>query len=93
MNDEIKKLTYNLVAAGVAMLAAKVVQAGIEKGWEAVQKDEPPENPNDPETPWKEALIWSVATGVLIGLAKLLAKRGTAASWTKITGYNPTHLA
>lgn len=92
MTDEFKKMTYNLVAAGVAMLAAKVVQSGIEKGWEAVQKDEPPENPDDPETSWKEALIWSVATGVLIGLTKLLAKRGTAAGWSRIMGYNPTRL-
>lgn len=93
MTSKMQKLMYNLIAAGMALLAARAVKAGMEKGWGAIQKDEPPENPEDPETSWQEALIWSVATGVLIGTVKLMIKRGTAAGWTKLMGYNPTHLS
>lgn len=88
-----QKLTYNLVAAGMALLAARVVRAGMEKGWGAIQHDTPPENPEDPETSWQEALLWSVVTGVAVGVAKLIIKRGTAAGWIRLTGHNPIHLS
>ena len=93
MTSKTQKLTYNLVAAGMALLAARVVRTGMEKGWGVIQKDDPPENLEDPETSWQEALIWSVVTGVLVGAARLIVKRGTAAGWTRIMGYNPTHLS
>lgn len=92
MNSGYEKITYNLLAAGAAILAAKLVRAGLEKTWEAVNKEVAPENPADPETSWKEALIWSVASGVAVGLARMFAQRGAAAGWHRLMGYNPTRL-
>ena len=86
------KITYSLLAAGAAFLAARVVRATLEKGWEKFAKDVPPENPADPETSWKEALVWSVSSGVLVGLARMVAQRGAAAGWHRLMGYNPTRL-
>lgn len=93
MTSKMQKLTYNLVAAGMALLAARVVKAGMEKGWGVIQNDTPPENPEDPETSWQEALIWSAVTGVMVGAAQLLIRRGTAVGWIKFTGHNPIHLS
>lgn len=86
------KLTYNLLAGGAAILAATLVRKGMEKTWEAVNNKVAPENPADPETSWREALIWSVASGVVIGLARMFAQRGAAAGWHRLMGYNPTRL-
>ena len=86
------KITYNLLAAGAAILAARIVRSGLEKGWERINKDVAPENPADPETSWKEAIVWSVATGVAVGVARMLAQRGAAAGWSRVMGYNPTRL-
>lgn len=93
MTSTLHKLTYNLVAAGMALLAARVITAGMEKGWGVIQNNRPPEDPEDPETSWQEALIWSIVTGVVVGAAKLIIKRGTAAGWIRLTGHNPTHLS
>lgn len=87
------KLTYNILATGAAILAANLVRKGLASGWERINNQVAPENPADPETSWKEALAWSVATGVAVGLARMLAQRGAAAGWHRFMGYNPTRLA
>lgn len=93
MTSTMQKLTYNLVAAGITLLAVRAIKAGMEKGWGVIQHDAPPENPEDPETSWQQAMIWSVVSGVIIGAAQLIVRRGTAAGWIRLTGQNPTRLS
>lgn len=87
-----ERLTYNLLASGAAIVAAIVVRNAMEKTWELVNNKVAPENPADPETSWKEAVVWSIASGVVIGLARMFAQRGAAAGWHRVMGYNPTRL-
>lgn len=86
------KLTYSLLATGAAILAANLVRKGMAFTWESVNHKVAPENPADPETSWREALVWSLASGMAIGIARMLAERGAAAGWHKFMGYNPTRL-
>lgn len=83
---------WNLVALASAALAGIAVRNLLEGGWELVKHDEPPENPAARSVDWGEALAWTVASGVAVGVGRLLAKRGAAAGWKKVKGHYPTGL-
>lgn len=84
-----KDSTYALLAAGSAVLAARITLSALTKSWKAIKKTDPPENPAALDTSWKEALLWSAATGMIVGVVRMLAKRGTAAGWNKFVGLRP----
>lgn len=80
---------WPLVAGGAAALAAVGARTAAKSGWRAVRHEDPPRNPADSSTSWGEALAWALAIGVTMGLARLVALRGTAAAWKKATGDAP----
>jgi hypothetical protein len=84
-----QKLLWILVGAGAAMLASNVVEKSLEAGWRAVMSDDPPSRPESPHTAWGEALAWTAASALAIGLSQVLAKRGTAIGWQYATGRMP----
>ena len=49
-------------------------------------------NPEDPEVTWKEAIGWAVASGAIVGVARLLATRKAAAYYRKSAGHEPKGL-
>ena len=87
-----EKMAYTATATGAAMVATLAATAALKAGWRAVRKDDPPVNPAHPDTAWTDAIAWGVACGVGIGLARLLAQRGTAAAWQAQTGHRPPGL-
>ena len=64
----------------------------VTSGWTAATGKEPPANPEDPEVSWPEAVGWAVASGALIGVARLVATRKAAAYYTKSAGHPPKRL-
>ncbi|MBW3602292.1 MAG: DUF4235 domain-containing protein, partial [Actinobacteria bacterium] len=66
-------VTVSAVAAGIMM--RKTVTAA----WKGVRKTDPPSNPADRNTGWPDALAWAAASGLAVGIARLLATRGAAA--------------
>ena len=64
---------YTAIIGSVSTLAAQKVVA---KSWELITGDEPPQ-PGDPETPLREAIIWSIASAVGVGVVQLLTNRST----------------
>lgn len=83
------QLKWKIVANGAAFLAAMAVRAIISKSWKAVTHEEPPKNPESSEVQLREALMWTVATALTAGIARLLAHRGAAVGWQKVTGQLP----
>lgn len=83
---------WNIVALVSAGLAGIAVRNLLESGWEMVKRDEPPQNPAARSVDWSEAVAWTVATGVAVGLGRLLAQRGAAAGWKKVRGRYPKGL-
>lgn len=75
------KLYAGVVAAGTTFAAAKA----IEEGWRLATGHEPPEVRN-PETPLRQAVVWVIASGVGIGMARLFMHRFAAKQWSKATG-------
>lgn len=83
---------WNMVALVSAGLAGIAVRNLLESGWEKMKRDEPPQNPAARSVDWGEALSWTVATGVAVGVGRLLAQRGAAAGWKKVRGRYPRGL-
>ncbi len=75
MGDKVFKIVGTLVAVAAGVGAKKVVEAG----WKLVMNEDPPANPEDPETEMWQAVSWALASGVVVGVARLLASR----QWTK----------
>lgn len=84
-----EKKQYNILEKASTIAGAIGIRTLIKQGWKSYAKKEPPENPASPLVPWKEALIWGAATGLTVGLMKIVTRRATAASWRKYKGALP----
>jgi hypothetical protein len=80
---------FSLISAlGAAALAKK----GLDKSWRVATGKQPPENPADPDVEIWEAVGWAIASGVAVGLARMLAQRKAASYYTRSTGHLPPDL-
>lgn len=82
------KALSTLAAVGAAAAARNAASAV----WRNRTGHEPPTNPADPDTDWAEAIGWTLVTGALVGVARLVARRGAAMVWEKIEGDLPPEL-
>jgi hypothetical protein len=83
---------WQVVALGSGALAGVVMRQALQTGWKLTQHEEPPENPAARKVGWGQALVWTVATSVAMGVAQLVAQRGAAAGWRKVRGRYPKGL-
>ena len=80
---------FSIVATlGSAALAKK----GLDAAWKVATGKQPPENPADPDVEIWEAVAWAVASGTMVGLAKMFASRKAAGYYRKSTGDLPPPL-
>lgn len=75
-------------ALGAAALAKKTADAT----WKVTTGKKPPENPADPDVEIWEAVAWAVTSGVIVGLARMLAQRRAASYYARSTGHLPPDL-
>jgi hypothetical protein len=75
-----------LAAVGAAIAARNATSAV----WRKRTGHDPPTNPADPDTSWGEAVAWTLVTGALVGVARLVARRGAASLWAKVEGELPS---
>lgn len=92
MSDAQDALVWKLVGGASAAFAAVAAKKLVETTWRAATGNEPPANPEDPDTTWGEALGWAVLSGATIGLARLLAARSAAQYWRQYKGSLPPGL-
>ena len=85
-------LVWKVIGTSAAIGAAMVAKKLVASGWTAATGKEPPVNPEDPEVSWQEAIGWAVASGAIVGVARLLATRKAAAYYTKSAGHRPKGL-
>lgn len=76
-------------ASGAAMLGGALVRQGLNQTWKMVKHADPPVDAASPDVEWRDAIAWTVATGVVVGLGRLFARRGAAAGWKRLTGETP----
>ena len=77
----VKKYGWKGVTVGLGALAGFATQRVLEVIWKASRGSTPPKVPADRRTSWVDALTWAVATGVGVGVARLMAVRTAAAVW------------
>ena len=88
----VAKVGWKVVGVATGLVAAKATRKALDVGWSKTRGGEPPRNPASRETDWSEAIAWAVASGIALGLARLLAARGTAKLWEKAIGSLPPGL-
>lgn len=83
------KLTWMIVQGVSTLAAVTLTKKLIDGGWRFVTGHEPPGEPENPDTPWTEALAWVVASGVGVVVARRLATQGAMRRWQSWTGDLP----
>ena len=76
-----KKYGWKAVTVGLGALAGLATRAVLELMWKTLRGSPPPKVPADRRASWVDALSWAVATGVGVGVARLVAVRTAAMVW------------
>jgi len=92
MGQTVDKTVWKVGATLAAVVAGIVTRQGLTAIWKAARKSDPPTNPANPGTQWSEAIAWTIASGIAVGVGRLLATRGAAAGWRRYTGALPPGL-
>ncbi len=66
-----------MAAIGAGILTRKL----LSRLWADVTGEEPPDNPADPSVGWRAALTWAAATGVAVGVGRVVGRRLAAGAW------------
>ena len=69
-----KDTTAKVLGTASAIMAALAARSALTAGWSAVSDRDPPLNLQNEDTGWSEALLFSMASGALAGLARVLAR-------------------
>lgn len=83
------RMGWKIVASLSGIFAGLAARRLLLVGWRTFRSSDPPANPASMRTTWAEAIAWSIASGVALGLARLIAQRGAAEAWRKATGAYP----
>ena len=71
--------TWKALTFAAATGAALVTHWALKNGWHAATGKTPPTNPAARQTAWTEALVWTAASSLAGGIARLVAKRQAGA--------------
>jgi hypothetical protein len=74
------------------MVAGLATRAVLIRAWRATRHEDPPGNPAAQDTAWSSAIVWALASGTALAMARLLAQRSAAATWKSVTGEYPEGL-
>ena len=85
-------LVWKVLGFGSAIVAGVAARKVMTSAWERGTGNPPPANPESPDTSWREAVLWAVASGALVGVARMLAARKAADYYRKSTGHLPKGL-
>ncbi len=80
------RIAFKIVAALVAIPVGRLVTKGTTKAWATARPDDPPVDPKEVDTNWRDALIWAGLTGVGAAIAQLLTTKGADTVWRAMTG-------
>jgi len=78
-----------LIGIATGIVVRKVSMQLLDKVWRKTKHTEPPADPASPGTPWMEALLWAAASGIAVGVGRLVTTKGVATAKQKLTGKAP----
>jgi hypothetical protein len=74
---------------GAAILSGIAARKVLTAAWRKGTGDDPPANPESPDTTWLQALGWALASGAAVGVARMLAARKAADLYRQSAGHLP----
>ncbi len=83
---------WSVFSLGSALGAAALARKALNTSWRMATGKNPPANPADPDVDLKEAVVWAIASGTIVGLARMLATRRAANYFIRSTGKLPAQL-
>jgi hypothetical protein len=83
---------YKLLGPAMAIPTGIVVKKAADTAWLKVRGYPPPKNPAAPGVSWPDAAAWAAVSGVLYASGRLVAARGAAAVYQKLTGRLPENV-
>lgn len=83
---------WKVMGMGSAVLAGIAARKVITAAWRKGTGEDPPANPESPDTTWPQAIAWALASGAAIGLARMLATRKAADYFRRSSGHLPPGL-
>jgi hypothetical protein len=83
-----RKTTWLLVGAGAAMVAGRLVERGLEKGWRTVRHEDPPD-PLKRGDSWPAALAWTAISAAAVAAVEMAARRGAHLGLRQLAGKHP----
>ena len=83
---------WKAYALGATVVAGIAARKAMTTSWKLATGKKPPSNPEHPDVSIAEAAAWAVASGIAVGLARMLASRKTAEYYRKSTGHLPPNL-
>jgi hypothetical protein len=83
---------WTVFSLASALGAAAVAKKLLNTSWRAATGKNPPENPADPDVDVWEAVLWAGISGIIVGLARMLAQRKAAGYYVRSAGHLPPQL-
>ncbi len=83
---------WKLISTGTGMLGGLIAKRLLRAGFAAVRNDSTADSPFDPTKPrfsWPEAMLWAVAAGIGLSIAKVVSTRVAVFGWEAVTGAPP----
>ncbi|HET8790636.1 MAG TPA: DUF4235 domain-containing protein [Modicisalibacter sp.] len=65
---------WALISSGVSIAAGVAARNGMRKTYQR-KVGKPPLDPYDLDVRWRDALLWGAASGVLVGVARIVGRR------------------
>ena len=82
-------LGWKVMATASALVAGIAAKKLLKTVWEKSTGKPPPANPESPQTTWVEAVGWAVVSGIVYGIARMIATREAAEYYKRSTGHLP----
>jgi hypothetical protein len=83
---------WRLVSPITGMLGGLLARRLVRATYRAIRKDTAPVTPFDPTRPgfsWPDAILWAIAGGIGLAIAKMTSAWLTAIGWKAVTGTPP----
>lgn len=82
------KLVWKIYVTVLGIVTTLAAHKLVTFAWQKATGDEPP-TPSDPESPVSQAVLWSLMSGLGIGITQLLTQRFAARRWQHQMGTKP----
>ena len=66
----------NLFIASTTLLGGLLIKQMFKESWKRTQNQSVPNNPASKQTSWTKAVVWTISTASLVGLARLAIRKG-----------------